>query len=334
MARLRQLILLALLATTTAKAQHPDVPGASDPPLIKRFSGSWLAGARSAEWEAAAVPAGPERQKTDERRFQALLELEGRVSQLVYIAPRGKSSLEVWRNYEQALNAAGFKKRWSCERDCANTYFAWSQQLQPTKGFTWAQGYVDTPSGSRYSLTSALSHDQSRFLVGTLGAPGREVHVLLFTSLAANHTTGLVATYLQIVEPKAMTTDQVAVDASAIGQGLKDEGKVALYGVLFDTGKTEVLPDSKAQLDQMAAMLKAQPAIKVYIVGHTDNVGALDANLALSQGRAQAVVAALTQRGIAPARLLGRGVASLAPVASNASDEGRAKNRRVEMVLQ
>lgn len=334
MAPLRHLILLALLAATTAKAQYPDVPGASDPPLIKRFSGSWLAGARSAEWEAAAVPAGPERQKTDERKFQALLELEGRVSQRVYIAPRGKSALEVWRNYEQALNAAGFKKRWNCERDCANAYFAWTHQLQPTNGFTWAKGHVDTPSGSRYSLTSALSHDQSRFLVGTLGAPGREVHVLLFTSLAANHTTGLVATYLQIVEPKTMTSDQVTVDASAIGQGLKDEGKVALYGVLFDTGKTEVLPDSKAQLDQMAAVLKAQPALKVFVVGHTDNVGALDANLALSQGRAQAVVAALTQRGIAAARLQARGVANLAPVASNASEDGRAKNRRVEMVLQ
>lgn len=334
MASPRWTLSLALVACAAAQAQNADVPSGSDHPLIKRFSGSWLAGARSVEWDAAAIPAGPERLKGDDRKFQSLIELEGRVSQRVYIAPRGKSALEVWRNYEQGLAAAGFKKRWSCERDCASAYFAWHYQLQPTQGFTWAQGYLDTPSGGRYSLTSALNSEQSRFLVGTLGPAGREVHVLLFSSLAANATTGLVATYLQIVEPKTMPTGQVTVDAQAIGQGLKDEGKVALYGVLFDTGKTEVLPDSKAQLDQMAAVLKAQPTLKVFVVGHTDNVGALDANLALSQGRAQAVVTALTQRGIAAARLQARGVANLAPVASNASEDGRAKNRRVEMVLQ
>jgi outer membrane protein OmpA-like peptidoglycan-associated protein len=103
---------------------------------------------------------------------------------------------------------------------------------------------------------------------------------------------------------------------------------------LFDTGKTELKPDSNAQLDQMAAVLKAQPALKVFIVGHTDNVGGLDANLKLSQGRAQAVVAALTQRGIAASRLLAHGNANYAPVASNAGEDGRARNRRVEMVLQ
>ena len=84
----------------------------------------------------------------------------------------------------------------------------------------------------------------------------------------------------------------------------------------------------------MVAVLKAQPAVKVFIVGHTDNVGGLDANVKLSQGRAQAVVAALTQRGIAANRLAAHGNANYAPVASNASEDGRAKNRRVEMVLQ
>ena len=84
----------------------------------------------------------------------------------------------------------------------------------------------------------------------------------------------------------------------------------------------------------MVAALKAQPALKVLIVGHTDNVGAVDANLTLSQGRAQAVVAALVPRGIAAGRLQGRGVANFAPLASNATEEGRARNRRVEMVLQ
>ncbi|MBV8124276.1 MAG: OmpA family protein [Burkholderiaceae bacterium] len=114
----------------------------------------------------------------------------------------------------------------------------------------------------------------------------------------------------------------------------KADGKTTLSGVFFDSGKTELRPESKSQLDQVAATLKAQPALKIFIVGHTDNVGALDANLALSQGRAQAVVAALVQRGIASSRLMARGIANFAPVVANSSEAGRAQNRRVEMVLQ
>ena len=75
---------------------------------------------------------------------------------------------------------------------------------------------------------------------------------------------------------------------------LKAEGKIALYGLLFDTGKTELKPESKAQLDAMAELLKSQPALKAWIVGHTDNVGGFEANEKLSLARAQAVVAALT----------------------------------------
>jgi outer membrane protein OmpA-like peptidoglycan-associated protein len=86
----------------------------------------------------------------------------------------------------------------------------------------------------------------------------------------------------------------------------------------------------------MAALLKAQPAWRVFIVGHTDNVGSYDANQALSQQRAQTVVAALATApyAIDPKRLVAKGVANIAPVASNGDDAGRARNRRVEMVLQ
>lgn len=333
------LVAAASLLTLPARAAEgfaPDVPGAADHPLIKRFNGSWLAGQRVSDWDAAAVPAAPEFQKADKYKFKDLIELEGKITRLLYVAPRGKSALEVWRNYEQALNAAGFKKRFACERDCSDLYFAWSRQLDPTKGFTWAKGDLDTPTGSRYSLTSALSFDQGRMLVGTLGKPGQEATVLLYTSLAANATTGLVATYLQVVEPKAMATGQVTVDPAALQAGLAAEGRVTLTGLFFDTGKTELKPESKAQLDAMAELLKSQPALKAWIVGHTDNVGGFEANEKLSLARAQAVVAALTAAPykVDGKRLTARGLASLAPLAGNGDDAGRARNRRVELVAQ
>jgi len=85
----------------------------------------------------------------------------------------------------------------------------------------------------------------------------------------------------------------------------------------------------------MAQALKAKPAQKVFIVGHTDDQGEFEANLALSQKRAQAVADTLASKyGIAANRMTARGVANLAPVASNGSDEGRAKNRRVELVAR
>ncbi|HEY8881573.1 MAG TPA: OmpA family protein [Roseateles sp.] len=323
-------------AAIAADAPVADVPGAADHPLIKRFNGAWLAGQHVANWDAAVLPGSAELDKADKRQFKEPLNLEGKVTRTVYIAPAGKAALEVWRNYEQALNAAGFKKRFACERGCADLYFAWSKQSEPTKGLVWANGYIVTPTGSRYSLGSSLSSDEGRMLVGTLGKPGQEATVLIYNSLAANATTGQVATFVEVVEPKAMATGQVSVDPAALQAGLAAEGRVTLTGLFFDTGKTELKPESKAQLEAMAELLKNQPALKAWIVGHTDNVGSFEANEKLSLARAQAVVAALTAAPykVDAKRLVAKGLANLAPVAGNGDDAGRARNRRVELVAQ
>jgi outer membrane protein OmpA-like peptidoglycan-associated protein len=140
--------------------------------------------------------------------------------------------------------------------------------------------------------------------------------------------------WLRIVEKKAME-QYVVVDAAALGSGLKATGHVAVYGINFDTNKAVVKPESKPALDEIAKLLKQDAALKLKVVGHTDMVGAQDANMALSQARAEAVVQALAgQYGIAAARLKGYGVGPLAPVATNDTDEGRAKNRRVELIKE
>ena len=137
------------------------------------------------------------------------------------------------------------------------------------------------------------------------------------------------------VEPKAREQNMEAISASEISKSLDANGKVALYGILFDTNKADIKPESKASLDQIGALLKQQPKLKLHVVGHTDNVGALAANIDLSKRRADAVAAALTKDyGIARDRLTANGVASLAPVATNGSEAGKTKNRRVELVLQ
>jgi outer membrane protein OmpA-like peptidoglycan-associated protein len=110
---------------------------------------------------------------------------------------------------------------------------------------------------------------------------------------------------------------------------------VTVERTLFGTAKAVVKPESTPALQEVATLLKADPSLKLWVVGHTDSVGQVDANMALSRARAEAVVAALTTtHGIAAARLKGYGVGPLAPVASNHAGDGRAKNRRAELVKQ
>jgi outer membrane protein OmpA-like peptidoglycan-associated protein len=138
--------------------------------------------------------------------------------------------------------------------------------------------------------------------------------------------------YMTIVEKQAMQ-QEVTMDAAAMAQGLENAGSVAIYGIYFDTGKSEIKPESEAALAEIAKLLTQKLALKVLIVGHTDMVADLTSNMKLSLARAQAVVSALAAKhGIAAARMTPMGVGPCAPVASNKTEEGRAKNRRVELV--
>ncbi len=139
---------------------------------------------------------------------------------------------------------------------------------------------------------------------------------------------------LTIVEKKAMAQEVVA-SVEAFRAGLGAAGHVEVPGIFFDSGKAALKPESAASIAEVAKLLQADPGLKVFVVGHTDGVAAVDLNLKLSQARAEAVVHALVaEHGIAPARLLAHGAGPFAPVASNADEAGRAKNRRVELVKQ
>jgi len=134
-----------------------------------------------------------------------------------------------------------------------------------------------------------------------------------------------------IVESKAME-QEVTANAAALSQSIAATGKAAVYGIYFDTGKSVIKPESDPTLEEIAKLLKNNPQLQVYVVGHTDSVGTLEANLKLSADRADAVVKALVGRGIEAPRLKSAGVGPYSPAASNKTDEGKAKNRRVELV--
>ena len=123
--------------------------------------------------------------------------------------------------------------------------------------------------------------------------------------------------------------------ADKLSQGINTQGKAAIYGIHFDTGKADVKPESEPVLKEVAKLLSESPSLKLYVVGHTDNVGEIDYNMKLSQARAEAVVRELiTKHSVSEDRIKPYGVGPLAPVASNKTEEGRAKNRRVELIEQ
>ncbi len=139
---------------------------------------------------------------------------------------------------------------------------------------------------------------------------------------------------LTMLERETMKQEVVA-NAEAMGKDINATGRVAIYGIYFDTGKSEIKPESDAAVSEIGKLLRNDGALKIYVVGHTDNVGSFDSNMKLSKDRAEAVVRVLSGKyGIAAARLKPYGVASLAPIASNDTEDGRAKNRRVELVKQ
>ncbi len=135
---------------------------------------------------------------------------------------------------------------------------------------------------------------------------------------------------LSVVEVEAMAQ---VISANAMLDALNKDGFIALY-INFDTGKSELKADGEATVKEIVAMLKGAPNLKISIEGHTDNVGTPASNQKLSEARAKAVMDAIVKGGIAGNRLGSKGLGQTAPIADNRTDDGKAKNRRVELVKQ
>jgi outer membrane protein OmpA-like peptidoglycan-associated protein len=139
---------------------------------------------------------------------------------------------------------------------------------------------------------------------------------------------------LYIIEREAMV-QEITADAASMARDLATAGKVTIYGIFFDFDKADIKPESEPALREIGKLLRERSDLKLHVVGHTDNIGGLDYNLDLSRRRAEAVVGVLrSQHGIARDRLRPAGLGPLAPAATNATEEGRALNRRVELVEQ
>lgn len=299
-------LVLGLIYLGCGPAQAADAAGSSDHPLIARYPGSQIEEYSQKAFEEFQLPLS----KVSNGKYEKTQTVEGKVTAIYYAVPEGRSALEVYRNYESALKNAGFQTLFTCAKTCGES----------------------PPSGS-FPLDDAFGNysDQTRYLAAKLGRSQGDVYVALWVY----DSTFDIKTFLAVVESTPMETGLVTINAEALGNDIARTGHVSVYGIYFDTGKADIKPASDTALKEITKLLQKDPELKLYVVGHTDNQGTLDSNLDLSRRRADAVAQALSGKyGVAGARLKPYGVGPVAPVASNDAEEGRAKNRRVELVKQ
>jgi outer membrane protein OmpA-like peptidoglycan-associated protein len=247
------------------------------------------------------------------------------VTQITYAAPKDRSVLEILRNYESAMKNAGFTTLFSGKRDELRDRWKWLEK------FT---GATERPVGyGEAALGTQLSQSDFRYMAAKLTRAEGDVYVALIVAGFGWYNYPLVQ--LDIIETKPMETGLVKVNAEALAKEIEQTGRASIYGIYFDTGKADVKPQSEEALAEIAKLLSKNPTLNLYVVGHTDNVGTLSSNMDLSQRRAEAVVKALISKySIGANRLYAAGVGPLSPVVANNTEEGRAKNRRVELVKQ
>jgi outer membrane protein OmpA-like peptidoglycan-associated protein len=291
-------LVIAAVALPYARARAQD-----DHRLLTRYQGSTVIDRKYEDFGEYQLIVG----RTPQGEFRGE-RLKGKLTRFVYRNPEGRSTLEIFTNYADALRQAGLVVTYQCAiNECGPAYArsAWG----------------------RFNGLFVAADGDPRYLGGKIAAPNGTAYVAVLV--------GKGRTQVDILEVAAMETDMVVADAGALASGLDRDGRVSVYGIYFDTDKSDVKPESKAALDEIAKLLRQRPQLRLFVVGHTDMTGGFAHNRSLSESRAQAVVRALVEQySIGADRLEGYGVGPLAPAATNGTDGGRAKNRRVELVAR
>jgi OmpA-OmpF porin, OOP family len=298
-----------------------DVTG-RDHPLLKRYVGSIIVAYSQKEYDQYKLILGkalnPSLESSGGKQIEKQQPLEGKVTRITYFAPKGRSVLEVFRNYEQELKSKN-----------AETLFTGAGPEELGYDFGAAPQYADC-DGQLFPY----SHTDARYGAYTIDDTYVAVYAVAFENGFTKHPIekGQVAVQVDIIEAKSMEQKMITVSASEMEKQIEASGKVALYGIYFDFNRAEIKPESEPTLKEIATLMQSKNDLKILVVGHTDNIGTFESNKTLSQKRAEAVVTSLAGKGVNQKRMFPVGVSFAAPVATNSTEEGRAKNRRVELV--
>ena len=318
------------LAVGAGVARGADVPGSKDPKYFKRYAGSEIVDYSTRSYDQYFLARGAGAPATGFEKTEAI---EGAITRLLYRVPEGHTSLEILRNYERMLTDAGFTQTF--ELNPAGT-MAWEGYFYP-KFLNQAQAAPEVNplrnvKNAKYVTAKATKDGQSLNVAVLVAECNGDAWKKPGMATPITVKAGEILVFVDLVTATAIEQKMVVVKSEEMAQAIKQTGKVDLYGILFDVDKSDVKPESADTLAEVAKLLKGDAQLKLEVAGHTDNTGAAPHNLTLSEGRAAAVVQALVRTyGIASARLRPKGYGDSKPVATNATEEGRAKNRRVEL---
>lgn len=345
------LLILGAHAAAFANATIPttDIAGAKDNPLLKRYEGSFIVSYERQSFTDFKVPLSS-LEVTDRRDGmnnklyspKKEMELEGAKTRLAYLLPAERSSLEVLRNYEETVKAAGGQILFTCKADgCGgdpNRSSSGGGGSSSLMMYFLVQKQIKDALFSNGACALSSNIDDQRFFTARVPQSSGDTYVTVHTYKVSDENyckafNDRTIALVHILEPKPREQKMVTVNADEMARTIESTGRIALYGIFFDTDKTDLKPESTPTLTQIAQLLKSNPKLAILVVGHTDNQGAYEYNIDLSRRRADAVVKSLAaNHGVDAKRLRGAGVGMLAPAASNDSEEGRSKNRRVEIV--
>ncbi|OGF50175.1 MAG: hypothetical protein A2231_06700 [Candidatus Firestonebacteria bacterium RIFOXYA2_FULL_40_8] len=319
------------------EADWKDIEGSSDHQMISRFKGSVITRQTLKDYDSFDFVTkiktdGISANVADSKRE------EGRYFKTFYKVKSTTSPLEITKSYENELKRKGFKilLKQELEDNCAFMFLyanlKYNAQNEDGKALIGGigakekkliliSGVLERKDGDVFVSVMAISGDNTEF-VNNNGVYG--------------YRTGPFSNYvLDIVECKPLETGKVTVAAASIAKDIEKDSHSSVYGILFDTGKAEVKPESAETLSEISKVLNGNQKLKLFVVGHTDNEGTYEYNLDLSKKRAESVVTELVSKyKIDQVRLVSQGVGQTCPITSNKTEDGKARNRRVELVEQ
>ncbi len=316
-------ILVIISTSMSAPVLAADIAGSQDHPILTRFPGSEIKWYDVQAFQPYHIPTGP---VIGYGSIEDWVDTQGQVTRIYYELEGTKTQTEVYANYKKALEDAGFDI-------LAAGVFAQSSRKLDIGSRRWlgaAYKRNELPPNGIRLLSGTSTSGGTGFIAAT---KERAAGTVFVTIGMAQYREDIIATMIDVIEVDEVKTDLITIDAEAIGKGILEYGRVVLDGLFFEHDKAALMDTSKPALEQITGFLNDHPDMNFYVVGHTDSTGTYTYNSTLSGQRAATVrKALLDDYGIAASRLEAHGVGPLNPVFSNASEGGRAKNRRVELV--
>jgi len=322
---LKVLVLFSALLASQLFAQK-DAEGSKDHPIISRYPGSVIVYYQEEEYYPYSIAVGP---VTGYQTISDWMDMEGKFTRIYYELGGDVTITQIFANYQKAMEKAGFEilaKGVHKDRNVSKEIGGGSWL-----GTFYAKNNYPTNSNILLGAGSATVGGTC-YLAGKLTKNNSTAYVVIGSK---EYSSEKKIYMIDIIEETKMEDDLITINADEMLEGIRADGKIALYGIYFDFDKAEVKPESAPTLQEIANLLKKDSKLNLYVVGHTDMKGKLDYNLDLSKRRAAAVVKELTTKyGINSNRLTADSVGPLAPVATNETEDGRKLNRRVELVAK